>query len=79
MARPKGLRLNRAAFLDLTKAKRLSMSEAAALGGMPLTTLSGLVNGNHGASMRTVRKLSEGLGCEPETLFPQLLTVGEAA
>jgi transcriptional regulator with XRE-family HTH domain len=72
MARPKGYRLSRAAFLDLARAKHLSMSEIAALGGMPLTTLSGLVNGDHGASMRTVRKLADGLGCEPETLFPEL-------
>lgn len=78
MARPKGYRLSRAAFLDLITAKRLSMSEVAELGGMPLTTLSGLVNGDHGASMKTVRKLSDGLGCSAETLFPQLAFQPEA-
>lgn len=78
MARPKGYRLSRSAFLDLLKANRLSMSEVAARSKdddgkpMPLTTLSGLVNGDHGASMKTVRQLAAGLDCEPETLFPQL-------
>lgn len=78
MARPKGYRLSRSAFLDLLKANRVSMSEVAARAkdedgkSMPLTTLSGLVNGDHGASMKTVRQLAAGLGCEPESIFPQL-------
>lgn len=78
MARPKGYRLNRPAFQDLIRAKRIDMSEAARMAvdrdgkPMPLTTLSDLVNGNCGASMATVRRLCEGLDCDDETLFPEL-------
>lgn len=49
------------------------MAEVAAMAGMPLTTLSGLVNGDHGASTKTVRLLTTALNCHPETLFPELL------
>lgn len=72
MARPRGLRMNRAALHDLLTAKHLSMTEAADRCGMPLTTLSSLVHGHHRAGMRTVRQLTEGLACSAETLFPEL-------
>jgi hypothetical protein len=74
MARPKGYRLNRPAFFDLIRAKRLDMSEVARLchPTMPLTSLSDVVNGKCGASMQTVRRLCEALECEDETLFPEL-------
>lgn len=72
MARPRGLRLSRYAFDDLLRWQRLSMTEAAQRSGLPLSTLSGLVNGDHRASMKTVRALSEGLGVNAETLFPEL-------
>lgn len=73
MARPRGLKLSRPAYLDLTKAMRLSMSEVAAEAGIPLKTLSGLVNGDHRASMKTVRQVTDALRCAPATLFPELL------
>ena len=72
MARPRGLRLNRAALTDLMLAKRRTLSETATECGIPLTTLSGLAHGDHRASMKTVRALSDGLGCAAETLFPEL-------
>lgn len=78
MARPRGLRISRPAFTDLRLSKHLSLSDVAGLAGMKLTTLSGLVNGDHGASMRTVRQLADALNCSPATLFPELLgTPGE--
>lgn len=72
MARPAGLPLSEPAYRDLTGALKLSMTEVAARSGMPLKTLSGLVNGSHRASIRTVRQLAEGLNCNPATLFPDL-------
>lgn len=72
MARPRGFRLNRSALVDLLDAKRLTLTEAAQRCGIPLTTLSSLSHGDHRASMKTVRSLSEGLGCHAETLFPEL-------
>jgi transcriptional regulator with XRE-family HTH domain len=72
MARPRGFRLSRFALGDLLAAKRLTMTEVAQLAGLPLTTVSGLAQGDHRASMKTVRQLAEGVGCEAETLFPEL-------
>lgn len=72
MARPRGLRLNRAALRDVLELKRLTMTEAAAQSGVALTTLSGLAQGDHRASIRTVDALAQGIGCEAETLFPEL-------
>lgn len=73
MARPKGYRLSRPAFDDMLRLARLTMTEAARQAGLPLTTVSGLANGDHRASMKTVRSLSEGLGINAETIFPELL------
>lgn len=72
MARPRGFRLNRSALLDILAAKRLSMTEGASLSGIPLTTLSGLAQGDHRASIKTARALADGIGCSIETLFPEL-------
>lgn len=72
MARPRGYRLSRFALRDMLEAKRLTMTEAAAQSQLALTTVSGLSQGDHRASMKTVRQLAEGIGCEPETLFPEL-------
>lgn len=72
MARPKGYRLNRSALHDIITARRLTLTEAAQLCGMPLTTLSSLAHGDMRASMKTVRTLADGLGCQSETLFPEL-------
>lgn len=71
MARPKGYRLNRPALEDLLKARGLSMTEFAERNGMPLTTLSSLATGDSRASVTTVRKLVDGLSCQPATLFPE--------
>lgn len=73
MARPRGYRLSRPALDDLLVLKRLTMTEAAAASGIGLTTLSNLATGDRGASMTTVRALSEGLNVAAETLFPELL------
>lgn len=73
MARPKGLRLNRAALTDILAIKVISLTEAASLCGMPLTTLSSLAHGDHRASPRTVRALAEGLNVSAETLFPEMV------
>ena len=72
MARPRGFRLNRSALLDLLEAKQLTMTEAAALSGLPLKTLSGLAQADSNASMKTVRVLTAGMTCRAETLFPEL-------
>lgn len=48
------------------------MTELASASGIPLTTLSGLAVGDHGASMVTVRKLAQGSGWPGEVLFPEL-------
>lgn len=72
MPRPKGLRLNRFALDDMLTAKRLTMTEAAARSRVALTTLSGLAQGDHGASIKTVEALAVGIGCSAETLFPEL-------
>jgi hypothetical protein len=75
MARPKGYRLHGPFFLALAKAKHLDMSDVArrAEPPMKLTTLSGLVNDDHGASMATVRQVCTGLGVDdPCALFPEL-------
>jgi transcriptional regulator with XRE-family HTH domain len=72
MARPKGLRLNRFALADILTEKRLTMTQAAAHSGVALTTLSGLAQGDHRASLRTVEALASGIGCSAETLFPEL-------
>lgn len=73
MGRPKGYRLSAPAFSDLCAAKHITMTEAAAASGLGLTTVSNLVHDVAGASMRTVRALSDGLKCQPATLFPELL------
>lgn len=75
MPRPKGYRLNGPAFLLVAKSKRLDMVEVARRCDPPmkLTTLSGLVNDDHGASLATVRQLCGGLEAEdPSALFPEL-------
>jgi hypothetical protein len=77
MARPKGFRLNGPVFLDLIKAKGLDLSAAAKKcrdedgKPLPLTTLSGLVNDDHGASIATVRQITDGLNID-EAIFPEL-------
>lgn len=72
MARPRGYRLNRSALLDILELKRLTMTEAAALSSVALTTLSGLAQGDHRASLRTIEALATGIGVAAETLFPEL-------
>jgi transcriptional regulator with XRE-family HTH domain len=72
MARPKGFRLSRTALQDLLDAKGILMTEAASVSGVPLTTLSGLAQGGRGASIKTARRLAEGIACSAETLFPEL-------
>lgn len=74
--RPRGYRLDRAALNALLTEKRLSMTEGAEACGMPLKTLSALATGESGASIKTVRALEAGLGCDAARLFPEL---GEAA
>lgn len=72
MARPKGYLLNRPALDDLLVARRLTLTQAARDSGIALTTLSGLRQGDHRASIRTAEQLARGLGCSAETLFPEL-------
>jgi hypothetical protein len=75
MARPKGYRLHGPTFQALAKAKHLDMVEVARQCDPPmkLTTLSGLVNDDHGASMATVRQVCSGLGLDdPSAVFPEL-------
>lgn len=78
MARPKGYRLNGPVFLDILKAKRIDLSGAARLckdedgEPMPLTTLSGLVNDDHGASIKTVRQICDGLDLNDIGVFAEL-------
>lgn len=72
MARPRGLRLSRKALDDVLVLKRLTMTEAASMCDLGLTTLSNLATSTRGASMTTVRALSEGLNVSAETLFPEL-------
>lgn len=75
MARPKGYRLNAKAFHDLLRAKRIEgMTAAGALCNPPmaLSTISDLVNGNTGATIKTAERLAAGLDCDVETLFPEL-------
>lgn len=72
MARPAGKRLNPHALRDVLALRGWTMTAGAAASGVPLTTLSGLANGDHRAGPRTVKALAEGLGCAPETLFPEL-------
>lgn len=72
MARPAGKRLLGAAFRDVLRLKGISMTEAAERCGMSLTTMSGLVNGDHGASDKTIRQICDGLELSDSTLFPEL-------
>lgn len=50
----------------------LTMTQVADRSGLPLTTVSGLYNGDNGASLKTVEKLANGTGCNAATLFPEL-------
>ena len=72
MARPRGHRLSPAAWQDVLTLRGLSLTQAAELAGVPRATVSGLVGGHQRASVPLTRKLSEALGCSPETLFPTL-------
>lgn len=76
MARPRGLKLSSKAFADVLRLKRMSMTETSRVSGIPLTTLSGLAGGDHGASMTTVKALAKGLDVDEETLFPELAFAG---
>lgn len=48
------------------------MTEAADRCGISLTTLSGLANGDHNASDRTIRQICDALEVSDGTLFPEL-------
>lgn len=71
MARPKGKRLHAGALRYVLLTKGISMTEAAERCGITLTTLSGLAAGNHRASDKVVRSITDGLGLEDDSLlFP---------
>lgn len=72
MARPRGYRLSKSALHDVLELRRITMTEAAGRSGLALSTVSGLAQGDHRASIRTVAALAGGLGCRAETLFPEL-------
>lgn len=71
MTRPKGFRLNRPALQDILNLKGITSAEGAARAGLSKQMLSSLVHGG-GASIKTVQRLAEGIGCDPATLFPEL-------
>lgn len=48
------------------------MTTAAERAGIALTTLSGLANGDHGASPTVAHQIANGIACSPEALFPTL-------
>lgn len=71
MARPRGYRLNTHAWDDLVVgAKKLTVTEVAALTGVNRASISGLLNGHTRASLPMARDLCQGLGLHVETLFP---------
>jgi hypothetical protein len=73
--RPKGYRLNLAAFEDLLDIRCISKTEAAKRSDLKLTTVSSLstkTGERHRASIDTARKLAAGLDVQPATLFPEL-------
>lgn len=73
MPRPKGLLLHKPALALFLVARRLTLTEAAELFGLPLTTLSGLAQGNHRASIQTVRQIEDTAGADvAAALFPEL-------
>lgn len=64
----------------MLRAHRISLSEAAIAWKVPLTTLSGLGQGDNGASMVTVRKIEGAVGEEDaKAIFPQLAGFREPA
>lgn len=76
MARPRGYTLSRQALEAILTARRLTLTEAAEHCSMPLTTLSGLAQRNHRASLPTVRQIEDGLGIDGAALFPELAGFG---
>ena len=49
-----------------------TMTNLAAESGLSLTTISGLAQGDHRASDRTIQAIAGALVCEPSILFPEL-------
>ena len=81
MARPKGHLISEQAFNDLLQRhnapvtgarEKWNFSKVAAEAKIKLTTLSGLLKGDHGASEETAERIALALGCSKVTLFPSL-------
>lgn len=64
--------MNGTALRAVCLLKGISMTEAAAMCGIALTTLSGLAAGDHRASDKTIRSIADGLGVADGALFPEL-------
>lgn len=71
MARPRGFRLNAAAMRAAMTLQGLNMTQVAERSGRGLTTISGLMQGDHRASAKTANAVSSAVGVEPEALFPE--------
>lgn len=72
MARPRGHKLNRAAWDDLLKIRGLTLTEVAERAEIPRPTLSSLLGGHHAASVPNCHRIAAALDCNPQTLFPTL-------
>lgn len=70
--RPKGHRLNRAAFDDILRLTGLSLTQVAEAADVPRATVSALYGNHNGASIPTAHAIARGAGCHPATLFPTL-------
>lgn len=79
MARPRGHKLSRPAWDDLTNGAGLSLTEVAERAQIPRATLSVLLGGHSRASVPMTARLAAALNCQPGTLFPTLLPVFEEA
>lgn len=73
MPRPKGYRLNKAAFAYWREAEKYgSLTESAAVIGVPVPTLANLIAGASGASEKVVEQITARIGTvAAEMLFPE--------
>lgn len=79
MPRPRGHKLSRPAWDDITTCAGVSLTQVAARADIPRVTLSALYGGQSRASLPTTTRLAAALGCQPATLFPTLLPIFEEA
>lgn len=79
MARPRGHKLSRPAWEDLSNHAGLSLVEIAERAEIPAPTLRVLLGGFSRASVPMTARLAAALNCQAPTLFPTLLPIFEEA